>query len=648
MRRRRVLYDATSRAAAIAAESLRGEFDVAGLSVAADPTSDGPVVVLTGRDATDPRWSDAPLRVIALVEGDDTGPWPAHWYTILPAGASAAMLVRVIDNAFADLDRAAEASRLEREMRRLDGELSELNAIGIRLSAERNPRDLIETILTKAREITNSDAGSLYLVEDEPDGTRDLRFVLAQNDSAAVPFRAARLPLTSESVAGHVALTGTILNLEDAYRPPAGAPFRINQSFDEETGYRTRSMLVVPMRTPEGETIGALQLINCKPDFAARLAPGAASEGAVQKFTARHEQLAGSLASQAAVAIQNRRLYENIRELFEGFVKASVTAIESRDPTTSGHSARVANLTVGLATAIDRAADGPHRLTRFTAEEMTELRYAALLHDFGKVGVREQVLVKAKKLLPGELDRIRQRVELIKRGLALRYADKKIEHLVEKGRRRYAIQAAAFDAELAAYLARLDQSLAQIVAANEPAVLPRDFEAGIERLAVDVFEDHLGNRESVITRAEAEILAIPRGSLTPEEFKEIQSHVKHTYEFLARIPWTREFRRIPEIARSHHEKLDGTGYPEGRRADEIPIQSRMMTIADIYDALTAADRPYKKSIPPSEALDILEQERQAGHLDGALLDVFVEARIYEQALTPPVNPSVGDRRRPKR
>src|SRR5258705_4298145 len=382
MRRRRVLYDATSRAAATAAERLRGEFDVAGLSVAADPTADGPVVVLVGRDAVEPRWSAAPLRVVALIEGDGAGPWPAHWYSVLPESVSAAMLSRAIDNAFADLDRAAETARLDRE-------LSELNAIGIRLSAERNPRDLIETILTKAREITQSDAGSLYLVEEEADGTRDLRFVLAQNDSVDNPFRAARLPLTSESVAGHVALTGEILNLEDAYRPPPGAPFHINRSFDEETGYRTRSMLVVPMRTPQNETIGALQLINCKLDFSARLGSADQTERTVQPFTARHEQLAGSLASQAAVAIQNSRLYENIRDLFEGFVKASVTAIESRDPTTSGHSPRVANLTVGLAAAIDRASDDPHQLTTFSAEEMTALRFAALLPAFGKVSMRE-------------------------------------------------------------------------------------------------------------------------------------------------------------------------------------------------------------------------------------------------------------------
>ena len=204
----------------------------------------------------------------------------------------------------------------------------------------------------------------------------------------------------------------------------------------------------------------------------------------VRPFDARHEKLAGSLASQAAVALANSRLYESIRQLFEGFVQASVTAIESRDPSTSGHSFRVANLTVGLATVVDQASAGPFGGTRFSTDEMMELRYAALLHDFGKVGVREQVLVKAKKLYPGELDRIRQRVELVKRGLELRYAGKKIEYLLEKGRRRFQEQAAAYDAELAAYLAELDASLDRIVMANEPAVLPQDFVAQIERLHV--------------------------------------------------------------------------------------------------------------------------------------------------------------------
>jgi len=328
-------------------------------------------------------------------------------------------------------------------------------------------------------------------------------------------------------------------------------------------------------------------------------------------------------------------------------VQASVTAIESRDPTTSGHSFRVANLTVGLASVVDHVSTGPYGATGFTTDEMMELRYAALLHDFGKVGVREQVLVKAKKLYPGDLDRIRQRVELVKRGLELRYAGRKVEYLLEKGRRRFQEQAAAYDAELAAYLAELDESLTRIVMANEPALLPKDFAAEIERLAQRGFEDHVGSRHTVITPDEATILAIPKGSLTPQEIEQIQSHVVHTYQFLAQIPWTREFRRIPEIARSHHEKLDGTGYPYGIRSDEIPVQSRMMTIADIYDALTAGDRPYKSAVPVDKALDILNQERRAGHLDGALLDLFVEARVYERTGSP-VTPPQADRRRPSR
>src|SRR5262245_43620145 len=639
MRRRRVYYDAVSREAALGASLLTGQFDVCPL--AAGQTPDGPAVVLVDGGAAD-RQQPADVRVVALVDPQSPGPWPSDWFTMLPHGAGAAILARAVANAFADLDAADEIRRLGRE-------LSELNIIGIRLSAERNPDTLLELILTKAREITASDAGSLYLIEEGADGERRLIFALAQNDSVEVPFRAVTLPLTSSSVAGHVALAGKVLNLEDAYHPPAGSPFQINRSFDESTGYRTKSMLVVPMRTPQGETIGVLQLINCKPDFAHRFRSVDEIQRIVRPYSPRHARLAESLASQAAVAIHNSRLFESIHRLFDGFVHASVTAIESRDPTTSGHSLRVANYTVGLATAVDRCTTGVYGATHFSTDEMKELRYAALLHDFGKVGVREQVLVKAKKLLPGELDRIRQRVELIKRGLALRYADKKIEHLLDRGQRGYQERAAALDAELAACLAELDDSLSRIVVANEPTVLPNDFAADLEQLARRSFEAHVGRRHAVITQDEAKILSIARGSLTEAEFKEIQSHVVHTYQFLSRIPWTREFRRIPEIARSHHEKLDGTGYPYGMKAEEIPIQSKMMTIADIYDALTAGHRPYKKGLARDEALGILSHERRAGHLDGALLDLFVEAKIYKQAaLSPNVIPPRTGRRRPTR
>ena len=614
---RRILYDQASPAASAAAALLAEEYDVQPWSAEAAPESVGltsdPALVAPG-DRT---------RIIGVVDITAPGPWPAGWYALVPAGAGRPLVARAVANAFASLDAAAERSRLERE-------LSELNAIGIQLSAERNLDVLLETILTKAREITRSDAGSLYLVEDGPDASRRLRFALAQNDSVEIPFRTVTLPLDGESVAGHVALTGTVVNLADAYEPPAGSPFKINRWFDEHAKYRTKSMLVVPLRTPQGEVIGALQLINCKPERRGPLRSADEAEQHVRPYGERHVRLAGSLASQAAVALANRRLYESISQLFDGFVKASVTAIESRDPTTFGHSFRVADLTVGLAEVCDRADSGPFRAVRFTTEELREIRYAALLHDFGKVGVREHVLVKSKKLYPGDLERIKSRIELLMRDLELGVTRRKLDWVTRRGKTGFNLEAAKLDADLAAAIAELNEALDVVLTVNEPSVQPQDFTSALLKITARSWEDHRGRRRTVLTPEEASILAITKGSLTESERREIQQHVVHTFQFLAQIPWTREFRRIPEIARSHHEKLDGSGYPFGFRGDQIPLQSRMMTIADIYDALTATDRPYKKAVRVEEALDTLREEQRTGALDGALLDLFIEARIFER------------------
>jgi HD-GYP domain-containing protein (c-di-GMP phosphodiesterase class II) len=613
--RRLILHEADPSVAAVAA-ALADAYDVQPLGAA--PAADA-VILVTPRSPTP--GGDA-VRVVGLIPAADVGPWPTGWHAVLPLAAPPAMLAHAVAAAFADLDATADRVRLERD-------LSELNAIGIRLSGESNPRFLLETILSKAREITNSDAGSLYIVEERGEAPY-LRFALAQNDSVAVPFRTATLPLTGTSIVGHVALTGELINVADAYMPPADAPFTINRRFDDEAGYRTKSMLVVPMRTPQGQTIGALQLINCKDDRDARLTAPADVERHVRAYGPRHEKLAGSLASQAAVAIYNRRLYLSIRELFEGFVKASVTAIEARDPTTSGHSFRVADLTVALAEVVDRCETGPYRGLRFRDDEVMELRYASLLHDFGKVGVREHVLVKAKKLYPADLDRIRHRVELLKRGLALRTERAKLDRALARAA-DYAEHAARLDADLAAALTELDRHLDLVGVANEPTMQAQTFVGEILRLASQTWDDADGTPRTVLTPEEARVLAIPRGSLTDAERVAIQQHVVHTFQFLTQIPWTKELRRVPEIARAHHEKLDGSGYPHGVRADEIPVQSRMMAIADIYDALTASDRPYKKALRAEEALTILDAERRAGALDGALLDLFIEARVFERA-----------------
>ena len=564
------------------------------------------------------------VPVVALVDASARQAPAVPCYAYLPAPIAPFALAAALDN-------ACEHARLGREAAEARGQLEELNAIGVRLSAERDAGALLELILTKAREITRSDAGSLYLVEDTAEGLRRLRFTLAQNDSMRVPFTQFTLPIDDQSIAGYVALSGETVHLDDGYVLPAGAPFRINRDFDEQLGYRTKSMLVVAMRTPTGETIGVLQLINRKRERDVRLDSPTTVEREVFPYPARSRDLAASLASQAAVAVENRRLYENIRALFEGFVTASVTAIESRDPTTSGHSERVADFTVALAAAVDRADRGPFAPVRFSPDEMKEIRYASLLHDFGKVGVREEVLVKAKKLQPWHLEQIRLRGELITRGLELRYAQLKLDQLLREGPTGFAETAAAWDAELLTLTGEVQQYLKAVGLANEPTVMPADFAESVRGLAQRFFLDHLGERHSVITAEEADVLSIARGSLTADEYRQIQSHVEHTFEFLKRIPWTQELARIPEIARAHHEKLDGTGYPEHRSAGDIPIQSRMMTIADIFDALTASDRPYKAAVPIDRALDILDHERRAGAIDGALLELFVAVRPWDRA-----------------
>jgi hypothetical protein len=286
-------------------------------------------------------------------------------------------------------------------------------------------------------------------------------------------------------------------------------------------------------------------------------------------------------------------------------------------------------MTIGLAEAVNRVGRGRLASARLDADGLRELRYAALLHDFGKVAVREDVLGKAKKLHPAGLERIRHRVDVMKRELELRYANRKVQYLLDKGGRHFAEQAALLDAELVAALAELDDCLRKVVRLNEPTVLTATAQTDIEALARRMFEDRTGVRQPIITAEEAEILAIARGSLTPAEYAEVRAHVVHTFQFLAQIPWTHEFRHLPQIARDHHEKLDGSGYPRGIAGDAIPLQARMMTIADIYDALTAFDRPYKPAVPAETALDILDHERRIGRLDGDLLDLFIEAKVYE-------------------
>ncbi|HZS27091.1 MAG TPA: HD domain-containing phosphohydrolase, partial [Candidatus Angelobacter sp.] len=373
-----------------------------------------------------------------------------------------------------------------------------------------------------------------------------------------------------------------------------------------------------------------LQLINAKRDGQAKLDSAAAVDEQVIAYTARQQEIVLSLAGQAAVALENSQLYDSIQRLFEGFVRASVTAIETRDPATSGHSFRVANLTVALAEAVDRADSGLYKSVHFSRDQMREIRYASLLHDFGKVGVREEVLVKAKKLYPTQLEVIRQRFGLMRRTLENETLRSKMEYLLEKGREQFLAAQNKFDSDLAERLREIEEYAEAIIWANEPTVLPEGNFDRLEQIAKLHYEDMEGKKQPLLTPDEVQMLSIRKGSLDEEERLQIESHVLHTVSFLQQIPWTTELRSIPEIARGHHEKLNGTGYPYKLSAPEIPVQTRMMTISDIFDALAAADRPYKKAVSIERALDILELSVKDGEIDSGLFDLFVSAKIFDR------------------
>jgi HD-GYP domain-containing protein (c-di-GMP phosphodiesterase class II) len=580
-------------------------------------------------------------------------------YAYLPQDVPETLLDRMVDNALDHIHLVHTRHEVNQRLAGASNEIHELNQIGVALSSERDSEHLLELILTKSRAFTGSDAGSIYLVEEaesaaqqtspvnpgmaekngenegqitpaREDHPRRLRFKLAQNDTVDVPFREVTMDVDERSIAGYVAQTGEIVNIEDAYALSGEKPYTINRKFDEDSGYRTRSILAVPIRNQQEKILGVLQLINAKRDFKVPLISQDDIDEQVIAFTARQQEIVLSLASQAAVAMENSRLYADIQRLFEGFVSASVTAIETRDPATSGHSFRVANLTLALAEAVNTLETGAYAGVNFSRDQMREIRYASLLHDFGKVGVREEVLVKAKKLYPAQMELIKQRFGFVRRTLENEVLQSKIKYLLEKGREEYLASVPRFDGELQESLRHLDDYLEAIIWANEPTVLPEGDFGPLLKIANVTYSDSDGHQRPLLEQEEMKLLSIRQGSLDDDERQQIEAHVLHTVTFLQAIPWTSELRNIPEIARAHHEKLNGTGYPYKLSAPEIPVQARMMTIADIFDALAAADRPYKKAVSVERALEILDLSVKDGELDPELVRVFKEARIYHR------------------
>jgi HD-GYP domain-containing protein (c-di-GMP phosphodiesterase class II) len=643
-----LLLTALGRTISTAPLGRRGD-DVEVRRILALPTSraidlERPTVILldrvlltsAGHDGERLRELSALVALVGIGEEGESEPpddFPTDLLTSFVTGdAAAGTVIAALRGAFRHAAALLAARRAHGQAEARARELAELTTIGVALSTERDLSALLELILTQARRVTSSDAGSLYLVErDEAGVPRTLRFAMAQNFSLpSLPFSSFTVPIDHASLAGYAAATGEPLVIGDVYLLPDDVSYRQNRSFDDAFGYRTKSMLVLPMKSHRDEIVGVLQLINRKRVLDMRLMSDDVVDREVLTYDERCVEVASALASQAAVAIENGRLYEDIERLFEGFVTAAVTAIESRDPTTSGHSGRVATLTVGLAEVVDRTSDGPYRHVSFSRAQLRELRYAGLLHDFGKVGVREQVLVKQKKLYPQDLDVIRHRFAYLIQRADLEFERTRADFALARGRDGYDAMVADLDAQRERQRRELRCYLDAIVRANEPTIMPEGSFEALHLIRDKTFVDFEGQIRPLLEDHELQYLMIRKGTLDEAERREIESHVTHTFRFLEQIPWTRELRNIPQIAYGHHEKLNGQGYPNALDGSAIPVQTRMMTIADIYDALTATDRPYKRAVTAERALDILHLEAKEGMLDATLLEAFVQARIYEQ------------------
>ena len=493
--------------------------------------------------------------------------------------------------------------------------ISKLNKIGIALSAEHNLSRLLEMIVRELRSFTNSDGGSLYIRVDD-----ELSFEVAQNDTFTrrmgnVPFKSFKLPIDHKSIAGYVASTGKILNIPDLGKVGKDeVPFRLTtmREFDKKMDYKTVSMLVVPMRNHKDEIIGVVQLINSLNE-----------QGNPIQFDKNLEEIVFSIASQAAVGICNSVLIQDIKNLFESIVTYSAQAIDARSPHTAGHSERVSALVIKQAEFISNQKDGPLADIHFSEEEINELRIASLLHDIGKIGVKERVLDKINKLSDEKIEAIENRFAFIKRDIENRANFQKLES-PDLSKEHIEL----LDTETRKKIEEIDADLELLLNLNLPKYYSDEEGERLEQLANKKYIDINGDEKSYIDSYELENLMVRKGNLTENERNEIQNHVFHTLNILDKIPFTDELIKIPTIAAAHHEMLNGSGYPNGLKEDDISFQSRIVAIADIYDALTAKDRPYKPPLPLEVTLKILREEADNNKLDKNLVDLFISEEIY--------------------
>jgi HD-GYP domain-containing protein (c-di-GMP phosphodiesterase class II) len=508
--------------------------------------------------------------------------------------------------------------------------LEQLNAIGASLSAERDINRLLESILSAAKTITRADGGTLYRVTDDKTlrfeivRTTSLEYYLGGTTGTPVPFYPIHLigkdgKPNHSMVAAYAALTGKTVNIPDAYTAE-GFDFSGTRNFDKKTGYRSKSFLTVPMKNHENEAIGVLQLINASDPNTGEIVP----------FSPSDQRLAESLASQAAIALTNRMLIIQLEELFESFINLMNTAIDEKSPYTGGHCQRVPQLTMMLAEAVNDMSEGPLAAFSMNDKDRYELKIAGLLHDCGKVTTPVHVVDKSTKLetIYDRIHILDTRFEVLKRDAEIALMKEKAL-LVAHGALRAEHDAA--DARHREHLRRLDDDRAFLRACNIGGESMRESDQErVKAIARYRWTDTSGHEANFLSEDELKNLTIRAGTLTGDERQIINHHIVATIKMLEALPWPKHLTNVPEYAGGHHERMDGKGYPKGLTRDQMSVQARVMGIADIFEALTAKDRPYKKGKTLSESLEILGKFRLNGHIDPDLFDVFVRKKVYRR------------------
>jgi HD-GYP domain-containing protein (c-di-GMP phosphodiesterase class II) len=514
------------------------------------------------------------------------------------------------------------------EQQALLDRLERLNAIGVALSAERNNKRLLEMILLGAKEITNADGGTLYTVTEDQQlrfeimRTQTLGIAMGGTTGKDIPFPP--LPLYLEDgkpninmVAAYTVLNDSTVNIADAYEA-IGFDFSGTRKFDQNTGYRSKSFLTIPMKNHENEIIGVLQLINAIDPVSGEIIP----------FSKANQQLVESLASQAAVALTNYNLIEGLKNLFEAFIELIADAIDEKSPYTGGHCRRVPELTMMLADAACRAKQGPLADFRMTDKEIYELRIAAWLHDCGKVTTPEHVMDKPTKLstIYDRIHLVEQRFELLRKQAECDMLRRQVRAL----RDGKPLEADRLQIEFDAFSQQLKMDCEFLQQANIGGeYMTPEHKQRVDDIAAYQLESG-GRHVNFLSDDEVYNLKIERGTLTAEERTVINNHIVVTIHMLESLPYPKDLKRVPEYAGGHHERMDGKGYPRGLRREEMSVPARVMGIADIFEALTSRDRPYKKAKTLSESLFILGKMKLDNHVDPDLFDIFIREKIYQR------------------